>query len=158
MPRRPIGIALLAGVFLAAGFVGLAALWVAGLIAVLTTGALPPSPSDYSYLDATWLPAALAIKIVCAAVSATLVALLPVIVAYELPLMWVERAAGTTGLDIWQAKLWYARIVASPAIAVTWLAGAATGQSPWSYSIPLLVECLIIWWVVSSIAGSLSWR
>ncbi|HET9530215.1 MAG TPA: hypothetical protein VFQ92_07685 [Blastocatellia bacterium] len=137
---------------------GLAALWVSGLVVALTTGLLPPPPVDYSYLDGTWLPAALAIKIACAAVSITLVALLPVLVAYELPLMWVERAVGTTGLDIWQAKLWYARIVSMPAPALAWLAGMMTGQAPWSYSIPLFAECVAIWWLVSSIAGSLSFE
>jgi hypothetical protein len=137
---------------------GLSALWACGLIVVLTTGLLPPPVADYDYLDATWLPAVLAIKVACVAVSVSLAALLPVLVAYELPLLWVERAVGTTGLDIWQAKLWYARIVSAPAPLLAWLAGLLSGQAPWSYSVPLLAECLIIWWAVSSIAGSLSFE
>jgi hypothetical protein len=137
---------------------GLAALTIAGLVVVLTGDLLPESATDYSYLDATWLPPALAIKIACVIASTALASLLPVLIAYELPLLWVERAVGTTGLDIWQAKLWYARIISSPAPVLAWLAGTMTGESPWSYSIPLLAECVIIWWAVSSIIGSISFE
>jgi hypothetical protein len=137
---------------------GLAALAIASLVVVLESGILPESASDYSYLDATWLPPVMAIKIACVIASTSLAALLPLLIAYELPLIWTERAVGTTGLDIWQAKLWYARIISSPAPVLAWLAGTLTGESPWSYSLPLFVECVIIWWAVSSIIGSLSFE
>ena len=41
---------------------------------------------------------------------------------------------------------------------VTWTAGVMTGKEPLSYALPLLAECLFLWWVVSSIIGALSFE
>ncbi|HEX8088845.1 MAG TPA: hypothetical protein VF762_08340 [Blastocatellia bacterium] len=136
------------------------ALWVVVLAIVLVED-LFPFAANFSiagWLDLSWLPQSLAIKFACVLVVASSASLLPLLVAYELPLLWVERAIGTTGLDMWQAKLWYARVVTLPAPLVTWAAGIATGKAPFSYALPLLAECLFLWWLVSSIIGSLSFE
>jgi hypothetical protein len=133
------------------------ALWVAALEVVLIED-LFPFAANFSiagWLDLSWLPQSLAIKFACVLVVSSLASLLPLLVAYELPLLWVERAIGTTGLDIWQAKLWYTRIVTAPAPLITWGAGMVTGKMALSYALPLLAECLFVWWLVSSIIGAL---
>jgi hypothetical protein len=136
------------------------ALWVVALAIVLVED-LFPFAANFSvagWLDLTWLPQSLAIKFACVLVVASLASLLPLLVAYELPYMWVERAIGITGLDIWQAKLWYTRIVTLPAPLITWAAGMVIGKVPLSYAVPLLAECLFLWWLVSSIIGALSFE
>ena len=110
------------------------------------------------WLDATWLPVVMSIKIACLLAIVSMAALLPVLLSYELPHFWLERAAGTIGLDMWQAKVWYARFVSMPAPLVVWVAGMLTGKAPFFYGLPLLVECLWIWWLVSSIVGALSFE
>ena len=149
-------------VYVVAGMVGL---WLAVLITALKFDLLPIAerviplaPDDASGFDATWLPEVMAVKFACALVTASIAALMPVLIAYELPLMWLERAIGTTGLEIWQAKLWYTRIVSAPAPIVVWLAGMASGEVPLFYLLPLLAECLFGWWMVSSIIGALSYE
>jgi hypothetical protein len=137
---------------------GLASLWPVGLIAVLTTDLLPPPFESRGWFDATWLPAVFAVKGASILITSTLASLLAVLIAYELPHMWLERAVGTTGLDIWQAKLWYARLVSVPAPLISWLVGFALGAVPAYYAVPLLAECLFIWWLVSSLIGSLSFE
>ncbi len=138
--------------------VGIAALWTAALIAALTTDWLPPTFREPAWLDATWLPQAIAIKVACVLAVVTLAALLPVLIAYELPHMWLERAAGTTGLDLLRAKIWYARLVTVPAPVIVWCAGTLTGTAPLYYALPLLAECLWLWWLVSSVTGALSFE
>src|SRR5262249_42672849 len=54
---------------------GISALWIIAMIVVLTTGLLPPPAVGTGWLDATWLPTALAIKAVCALVAVSLAAL-----------------------------------------------------------------------------------
>jgi hypothetical protein len=138
----------------------IAALWVIVMVVVVIEDMFPFAP-DFSiagWLDLTWLPQSLAIKFACVLVTTSLASLLPLLVAYELPLLWVERAIGTTGLDIFQAKLWYTRIVTIPAPLVVWTVGVMTGKEPLSYALPLAAECLFLWWLVSSITGSLSYE
>jgi hypothetical protein len=136
------------------------ALWVVALAIVLVEDMFPFAAnfSIAGWLDLSWLPQSLAIKFACVLVVASLASLLPLLVAYELPLLWVERSIGSTGLDLWQAKLWYTRIVSSPAPLVTWAAGMATGKASLSYALPLLAECFFLWWLVSSITGALSFE
>ena len=100
----------------------------------------------------------MAIKIACLLAIVSMAALMPVLLAYELPHFWLERAAGATGLEMWQAKLWYARLVSAPAPLVVWTAGLLTGKAPLFYSVPLLMECLWLWWLASSIIGALSFE
>lgn len=144
--------------------IGVAALLIVMLFVALKTGfalseyLLPPGADTSGWFNSTWLPSVMTVKLICTALTTTLVALLPVLVAYELPLLWLERAAGTTGLQIWQAKLLYARLVSAPAPVVAWLVAMATGETPLNYSPALLAECLWLWWIVSSIMGSLSFE
>lgn len=136
----------------------IALLLCAALLAALTTGWLPPSFEPEGWFDTTWLPPVMAIKLAAAAITLSLAGLVPVLVAYELPHFWLERAADVTGLDMWRAKFWYARIVSLAAPLIAWFVGTATGEVPASYALPLLFECLWCWWVVSSIVGSLSFE
>ena len=142
-------------VYLAVAF---AVLWPAALIALLSGDLLPVATMGTGWLDATWLPVVMSIKIACLLAIVSMAALLPVLLSYELPHFWLERAAGTIGLDMWQAKVWYARFVSLPAPLVVWVAGMLTGKAPLFYALPLLAECLWIWWLVSSIIGALSFE
>ena len=137
---------------------GIVALLVAGMVAALTTGMLPPAPAHPPWLDLTWTPQALAIKAACAVTVSVLTSLVPLLVAYELPMMWMERATDVTGLDMCAAKLWYARAVSFIAPLAVWLAGVLTGQIAISYLLPLLAECLWLWWMISSMTGLLAFE
>lgn len=125
------------------------------LLAALTTEWLPPVFQQTAWLDATWFPQIVAIKVACVLAIVSLVSLLPVLIAYELPNMWIERAAGTTGLDLLLAKIFYARFLTAPAPLIIWCAGILTGSVPVFYALPLLAECLWLWWLVSSLTGAL---
>jgi hypothetical protein len=72
--------------------------------------------------------------------------------------MWLERAAGTTGLDLLAAKICYSRFLTSPAPLIIWIVGSLTGLVPGFYVLPLLAECLWLWWLVSSLVGVLSFE
>ena len=128
------------------------------LLAALTTDWLPPVLQPTAWLDATWLPQNIAIKVACVLALVSLASLLPVLIAYELPHMWLERAAGTTGLDLLRAKICYARFLTFPVPLIIWGAGALTGSVPFFYVAPLLAECLWLWWLVSSLMGALSFE
>lgn len=136
----------------------IATLWPLALIAAVRGDMLWPASESSGWLDATWLPAVLATKFTCVLITATLAALVPVLVAYELPLMWVERVTGATGLDLWQTKLWYARAVSLPAPIIAFAAGMITGEVPLFYAVPALAECAMLWWLVSSIMGGLAFE
>jgi len=135
-----------------------AGLIIVALIAALTTDLLPAAMLPSAFLDATWLPRVIAIKVACVLVIVTLVALVPILIAFELPHMWLERAAGATGIDLLNAKIWYARLITMPAPLLAWLTGLISGASPLYYSIPLLAECLWLWWLVSTLSGLFSFE
>jgi hypothetical protein len=136
----------------------IAALSCLALLAALTTGLMPPVLIETAWLDATWLPQVIAIKAACVLAVVSLGSLLPVLIAYELPHMWLERAAGTTGLDLLAAKICYSRFLTSPAPLIIWIVGSLTGVVPGFYVLPLLAECLWLWWLVSSLVGVLSFE
>jgi hypothetical protein len=136
----------------------IASLCMVALLAALTTDWLPPVLQPRAWLDATWLPQNIAIKVACVLALVSLASLLPVLIAYELPHMWLERAAGTTGLDLLRAKICYARFLTFPVPLIIWGAGALTGSVPFFYVAPLLAECLWLWWLVSSLMGALSFE
>ncbi len=138
--------------------IAMALLALAAQVAVLTTGLLPPANENAGWFEATWLPTVLTTKLGVVAITVSLSALLPVLVAYELPHMWLERAIGTLGKDIWQAKVWYTRIVSSPAPFAAFAAGVIAGDIPAFYLIPLFVECIFLWWLVSTLVGALSFE
>jgi hypothetical protein len=136
-----------------------AALWVVVLAAVLRSGLFAGGgPAVASWVEATWLPPVLAVKFACVLASATLAALVPVLVAYQSPHFWLERAAGVPGADAWRAKLYYARAVTLPAALAAWAAGVLCGASPGFYVLPLLAECVWLWWIVSTLAGGLAFE
>jgi hypothetical protein len=128
------------------------------LIAVLTTHFLPPAGDNLGWLEAMQLPQVSAVKISCSLLAATLASLTPVLVAYELPHLWLERATGVSGLEIWQAKLTYTRLISLPAPVLGWVAGALFAGLPLFYLLPLFAECLMLWWAVSSLIGGLSFE
>ena len=135
-----------------------ASLWTVSLVSLLATDALPYSAEGVGWLDVTWLPSVMAIKVACVLGIVSMSALLPVLLGHELPHFWLERASGTTGLDMWRTKLWYARIVSSPIPLVVWVAGALSDKVPAFYAFPLLAECLWLWWLASSMIGALSFE
>ena len=132
-----------------------AALIILALIAALTTDFLPSAILPTAFLDTTWLPRVMAIKVACVLVVVTLAALLPVLIAFELPHMWLERAVGTTGIDLLISKIWYARLITMPAPVLIWIVGLVLDASPLFYSLPLLAECLWLWWLLSTFSGLL---
>ncbi|MDQ3688361.1 MAG: hypothetical protein M3430_22585 [Acidobacteriota bacterium] len=126
----------------------MAALSVMVLLTILLTGALPPATPE-GWFDATQLPAVMAVKLTVIAATASLGSLVPMLVAHQIPRRWLERATGTTGEGMWEAKAWYARLVSLPAPLIVWAAGIMTGQIPAFYALPLLAECVWLWWMVS---------
>jgi hypothetical protein len=151
---------------------GLAALWLVVLAAVLTTGLLPDegltlvgeaggavaAAGEVGWFEATWLPPVLAVKVASVLAVVSLVALVPVLVAHESAHMWLERAVGVKGAEVWRAKLWYARLVSLPAPLAAWAVGALSGEVAGFYLLPLLGELLWLWWLVSTLAGALSFE
>ena len=137
---------------------GMAALVIVALTTILLTHLLPVTTTSGGWLDLTWAPQVLAIKSGCALTVAVLAALVPLLVAYELPMMWQERATAVTGLDLCAAKLWYARAVSLAAPFAAWLVALLTRQVPAVYLLPLLAECLWLWWMMSSLVGWLAFE
>ncbi|HKA21742.1 MAG TPA: hypothetical protein VKN18_25920 [Blastocatellia bacterium] len=135
-----------------------AALIILALIAALTTDLLPSAALPTAFLDTTWLPQVIAIKVSCVLALVTLAALLPILIAFELPHMWLERAVGTSGIDLLNSKIWYARLITMPAPVLVWIVGLLLGASPLFYSLPLLAECLWLWWLLSTLSGLLSFE
>jgi hypothetical protein len=117
------------------------------------------------WASATWLPAGIAIKLTCVLAATALSAVLPVLVYYQLPHLWLERATGATGEDVWKTKLWYARVVTLSPVLLIYILGVMFGMTanqgggvPLLYVVPLLAECLWLWWFVSTIAGALAFE
>ncbi|HVF28428.1 MAG TPA: hypothetical protein VM943_09325, partial [Pyrinomonadaceae bacterium] len=125
------------------------ALSIVVLLTILLTGVLSPAPTPEGWFDATQLPAVMAVKLTVIVATASLASLVPVLIAHQIPRRWLEQAAGTTGEGMWEAKAWYARLVSTPAPVLVWAAGIMTGQIPTFYALPLLAECVWLWWMVS---------
>jgi hypothetical protein len=136
---------------------GVSALIVLLLVALLAGGVVP-SGEAAGLASATWLPRVVAVKFACVLAAAALAAPLPVLVAHQRPHLWLERAVGVSGEDAWRAKLYLARVVTLPAALLTWAAGVLCGASPAAYALPLLAECVWLWWIVSTVAGGLSFE
>ena len=136
----------------------LAVLWVAALAAALTTGLVPAGDAPPGVFDMTWLPRVVAVKVACVLAAVALASLVPVLVAHQAPHLWLERAVGAKGADVWRAKLWYARAVALPAPIAAWAVGVLCGASPLAYVLPLLAELLWLWWMIGTIAGALAYE
>lgn len=127
------------------------------LVALLAGGAIRKGEAQ-GWLSATWLPGALAVKFACVVSMVALASLVPVLIAHESPHLWLERAVGVKGEDAWRAKLYTARVLTLPAALCAWLAGVVCGAVPAVYVLPLLVECVWLWWLVSTLAGGLAYE
>jgi hypothetical protein len=150
---------------------GLCVLLILLLFMLLTTDVLPSGPEfigglmTFGWASATWLPAVISIKLTCVLAVAALASVLPVLVYYQLPHMWLERATGASGECVWQAKLWYARLVTLPVVLLIYtvgvvggVAGGQGGGVPLYYVAPLLAECLWLWWLASTAVGALAFE
>jgi hypothetical protein len=141
-------------VYVAASVAALALLL---LVALLAGGAVPSGEAE-GWLAASWLPGALAVKLACVVGCVALASLVPVLVAHGAPHLWLERSVGVSGGEALDAKLCAARVLTlTPALAA-WAAGVACGAVPAFYVLPLLAECLWLWWLVSALAGGLAYE
>jgi hypothetical protein len=141
-------------VYVAAGVAALALL----LLVALLAGGVVPKGESAEWLAATWLPGALAVKVACVVSTVALASLVPVLVAHESPHLWLERSVGVRGEDAWRAKLYAARVLTLPVAVAAWLAGVLCGAVPFVYALPLLAECLWLWWLVGTLAGGLAYE
>lgn len=128
------------------------------LVTVLTTGWLSTVAAVPGWFEVTWLPTVLAVKITCVLATASCSILVAVLVTYQLPYFWLERAVGTTAKDMWETKLLYTRVVSVAAPGVAWLIAVLSGTVPLSYALPLLLECFWLWWIVSTLIGALAFE
>jgi hypothetical protein len=135
------------------------------LVILLTTTVLPgeQSPAVQGWASATWLPQVLVIKAACVLAVAVVSTLLPVLVHYQNPYLWLERSLGVTGQNLLQDKLWYTRCITLPVMlliyAVGIVAAIAGGNAvPVFYTLPLLAECVWLWWLISSLTGALAFE
>ncbi|MCA1592627.1 MAG: hypothetical protein LC754_08270 [Acidobacteria bacterium] len=136
---------------------GIAALVFVVLLAALTTGWLPSGVARTGF-EATWLLPVMAVKFAAVFACATLASLVPVLVAHQAPHLWLERSVGTPGAELWRAKLWYARLISLPAPLIAWALGAASGAVPLFYVLPLFGEVVWLWWLVSTVVGTLAYE
>lgn len=128
------------------------------LFAALATDVFPPITTDYGWFDVMRAEPVTAVKIACALLVTALASMVPALVAYQLPYLWLERAAGTTGLDMFHSKLAYARLVSLPAPLLAFATGVITGAVPAYYLVVLFAECLLLWWAIASLIGALSYE
>jgi hypothetical protein len=136
---------------------GVGALLIMLLVAVLLGDVLAEGEAE-GFGSTTLLPSVLAVKFACVLATAALSTLVPVLVAHQEPHLWLERSVGLKGEDAWRAKLYLARVVTAPAALAAWLAGVVCGAVPAAYALPLLAECVWLWWLVSTAAGGLAFE
>ncbi|MDT7808910.1 MAG: hypothetical protein QOJ70_2723 [Acidobacteriota bacterium] len=136
---------------------GVCVLVVVLLVALLAGGVVPEGEAA-GWASATWMPRVLAVKFACVLATASLVSVLPVLIAHQRPHLWLERSTGLEGEDAWRAKLYLARVMTLPAPVAAWGAGVLCGAVPGSYVVPLLAECVWLWWLVSTVAGGLAFE
>lgn len=136
---------------------GVGALLIALLVGLLAGDVLAEGEAE-GFGSMTWLPKVLAVKFACVLATAALASLVPVLVAHQEPHLWLERSVGLKGEDAWRAKLYLARVVTAPAAAAAWVAGLVCGAVPAVYAVPLLAECVWLWWLVSTAAGGLAFE
>ena len=136
---------------------GVAALTFFLLVALLTKARLPAVEAE-GFLSATLLPGVLAVKFACVLASVALASIVPMLIAHQQSHLWLERSAGVRGADAWRAKLYLARVITLPAPLAAWALGVACGGVPAGYVLPLLLECLGLWWLVSTLVGALAFE
>jgi hypothetical protein len=126
-------------------------------------GALMPGMEGAGWLSATWLPAVVSIKLACALGMVAAAALLPMLVQHQLQHLWLERAVGVKGAELLYVKLWFTRLITFPVMLLLYVLGVTAdrlsgGGVPLSYVLPLLAECVWLWWVVSSFVGAIAFE
>ena len=136
----------------------LALFWLALLAIVLRSNVLPPAPVKVGWFDATWLPTVMAAKFVAIFATTSLSILVAPLLAAQLPQLWLEKVTGVNGLQLLKAKILYTAIISLPAPILVAVLTLLTGQVPLFYAVPLLLECLFLWWCASSFVGALSFE
>jgi hypothetical protein len=136
----------------------IAALLLLAMMTVLVTDLLPADAGQASWFSGTWLPAVMAAKIGCVLVTTSLSIVVAVLVQYQIPHFWLERAVGVTGNQMWQTKLWYARLISLPAPVLATTLAVVSGMVPLWYALPLLAECVWMWWITSTLIGGLAFE
>lgn len=142
-------------VYVSATMAGLVLILLASL---LWSGRLPDVPNVYGWFGGTWLLPVMAVKAACVMGCLALIALVPVLVSYQLPHLWLERTADIRGQDVWRAKLYLTRYITLPFPFLVWIVGAVSGTVPGYYLAPLLLECLWLWWMLTTLIGSLAFE
>jgi hypothetical protein len=103
------------------------------------------------------------IKAACVLAVAVASTLLPVLVHYQNPYLWLERSLGVTGQNLLQDKLWYTRCITLPVMLLIYAVGIVAAMAggnmvPVFYTLPLLAECVWLWWLISSLTGALAFE
>jgi hypothetical protein len=138
--------------------VALLLIWLIVMMMALIGDLLPIAEPAATWFKTTWYPPIMAVKVSSVLMIVSISILLPVLISYQLPHLWLERTGGIRGSDIWQGKLWYTRIISLPVPFLSWIASLFTGEIPIYYALPLLLECIGIWWALSTLIGSLSFE
>ena len=136
----------------------LALFWLALLAIVLRSNVLPPAPAKIGWFDATWLPTVMAAKFVTIFATTSLSMLVASLLAAQLPQLWLEKVTGVNGLQLLKAKILYTAIISLPAPILISVLTLLTGHVPLTYTVPLILECLFVWWCASSFVGSLAFE
>ncbi len=134
------------------------ALILLAMTTLLVTDLLPTATGQESWFAGTWLPTVMAAKIGCVLVTTSLSIVVAVLVQYQIPHFWLERAVGVTGSQMWETKLWYARLIGLPAPLLTATLAIISGTVPLWYALPLFVECFWMWWITSTLIGALAFE
>ena len=97
-------------------------------------------------------------QVSCAFSVLSLTALAPLLIKYQLPYFWVEKATGLSPEAIWKAKFWYARLLAVPAFVMSVL--VITPMSPLDPTDQALfiLKLLIIAFMVASLMGVMAFE
>jgi hypothetical protein len=134
------------------------ALVLLAMTTVLITDLLPAGGGQVSWFAGTWLPGVMAAKIGSVLVTTSLSIVVAVLVQYQIPHFWLERAVGVSGNQMWETKLWYARLVSLPAPLLATTLAVASGMVPMWYVLPMLAECVWMWWITSTLIGGLAFE
>jgi hypothetical protein len=132
--------------------------WLVLLALVLRSNVLPPPAAKIGWFDATWAPTVMAAKFVTIFATSSLSILVASLLAAQLPQLWVEKVTGVNGLQLLKAKVLYAAIVSSPAPILVSVLTLLTGHVPLFYALPLILECMFLWWATSTLIGALSFE
>lgn len=85
-----------------------------------------------------------------------LAALTPALIRYQLAFLWLERSLPVEKEDIYTSKLCYSQIISLPAVVTTTIFALLLGIG--SGTPFLSFKLLLIWWLVASFVGALSFE